>query len=120
VAEGFPETLRVSRAPYANHPGSAIAGVPSCEGMVVPHGLDVNPILEPQGGRLDTLYFYQSNYWLELGREPGGSWMDRAATAFRYSGPDHGRVIAFGFPLFYLPDDQVLDVLATGMSWMME
>jgi hypothetical protein len=120
VEEGFPATLRVTRAPFANHPLAPRRGVPSCEAMVVPHGLTINPWLEPTGGQLDTLYFYQSNFWLDLDRTPGESWMDLGATALRYAGPDQGPLMMWGMPVFFLPEDEVHDVMVAAIRWLLD
>jgi hypothetical protein len=111
LAEGFPR-LRVVRPPF----DSPQRGIPSCEGMVVPYGLDINPRLEPAGGRLDTLYFYESNaLW---STPPRRSWMDDAATAFRYSGPGQGRLMMFGFPLYFLRASAVDSLMVASLRWM--
>jgi hypothetical protein len=113
-AEGFP-ALRVAREPYANN---VAEGIPRCEAMVVPHGLEMNPYLQLFGGRLDTLYFYQSN-WLLEGGISGSSWMDDGATGLRYSGADQGRLMTCGFPFFYFDDDTLRDLLQAGTSWLL-
>ncbi len=113
-AEGFPD-LRVARAPFT----SPIKGVPSCEGMVVPYGLDSNPRLRLAGGRLDTLYFYQSNAKLQL-FPPGNSYLDGAACALRYDDPAQGRVMVAGFPLYFLAGDQARALALPAIRWLLE
>ncbi len=115
IAEGFPR-LRVSRPPIANNP---IMGISGCDAMVVPMGLDINPRLSLFGARLDTIYYYESNYRLEV-VPPGTSWMDDGATGLRYSGPALGRLMMFGFPFFYLPEDQMDGMLVAGIRWLLE
>ena len=115
AGEGFPD-LRVSLAPFADNPAK---GVGDCDAMVVPFGLDINPQLEITGGRLDTLYFYQSNGRLEV-IPPRISYMDDAAVALRYRGPEQGNLMMFGFPLFYLGETQTEDVLTAGIRWLLE
>jgi hypothetical protein len=112
--DGFPE-VRVDKPPYANN---AIKGIEGCDAMIVPYGLDINAELELSGGRLDTLYFYQSNWRLEV-YPPGTSWMDDGAVGMRYSGPEQGNLIMLGFPVFYLADQQVDDLLAASLGWML-
>ncbi len=114
-SEGFPG-LRVARSPYAGNP---IKGVPSCEGMVTGYGLDVNPRLRLFGGRLDTLYYYQSNGRLEV-VPPLNSYMDGAACALRYSGPGQGKLMVFGFPIYFLGDDQVSDLTEAALRWLLQ
>jgi hypothetical protein len=111
--EGFP-ALRVARPPYT----TAIKGVPSCEGMVVPLGLDVSGQLALLGGRLDTLYFYQSNARLQL-TPPGRSYLDDAACAFRYAGPGQGRMLVCGFPLYFLAPADVSALSAAAVRWLL-
>jgi hypothetical protein len=111
--EGFPH-LRVSRPPYAGNP---YAGVPGCDAMVI--GIEMNPILRASGGRLDTVYFYQSNWKLEV-NPPGHSWMDDGAVGLRYSGPDQGPLYMCGKPFFYLPDDEAVGELTAGIRWLLE
>jgi hypothetical protein len=115
TGEGFPE-LRVTRPPYGGNP---VAGVPGCEGMVVPCGYDANQRLATFRGRLDTLYFYQSNCMLEV-MPPCHSWMDHAAFCLRYSGPDQGPLIMQGAPLFFLPEDQVVGTFEAGLRWLLD
>jgi hypothetical protein len=112
--EGFPD-LRVARAPFT----SPVKGVPSCEGMVVPLGLDVNPRLALSGGRLDTLYFYQSNARLQL-VPPGNSYLDGAACALRYAGPGQGRVMVFGFPTYFLGTGEVATLSRAAVHWLLD
>jgi hypothetical protein len=97
LAEGFPR-LRLARPPF-DGPQQAMA---RCEGMAVPYGLDVNPRLEPIGGRLDTLYFYESI--APWSTPPRRSYMDGAACGLRYSGP--GQEAMFS-PLYFMPPSQV-------------
>jgi hypothetical protein len=115
LAEGFPETLRVVRPPY----NDLAKGVPSCEGMVVPTGLDINPRLRLMMGQLDTLYFYLSNGQLQL-FPPYQSYMDHAAAALRYSGPGQGRVMCWGFPLYYFPQDRLVTAMSKSIEWFLE
>jgi hypothetical protein len=115
AAEGFPD-LRVGRAPFADNPAR---GVPDCDAMVVPYGLDMNPRLELVGGQLDTLYLYQSNLRLEV-TPPGTSYMDDGATALRFRGPGQGNLMMFGFPLVYLPADQLEPMLTASLTWLLE
>ncbi len=113
AAEGFPD-LRVAREPFT----SPVKGVPSCEGMVVPHGLDINARLGLEGGRLDTLYFYQSNARLQI-EPPGNSYLDGAACGLRYAGPGQGRMMVFGFPMYFLGADQAAAVSAAAVRWLL-
>ena len=114
-SEGYPETLRVARPPY----DSPAKGVPSCEGMVVPLGLDINPRLRLFGGRLDTLYFYLSNGLLQV-FPPALSYMDHAACALRYSGPGQGRLMIWGMPLYFFPEDRLETAMARSIEWFLE
>jgi hypothetical protein len=114
VREGY-DTLRVARPPF----DGPLKGIPGCEGMVVPYGLDINPRLRPFGGRLDTLYFYQSNGMLQL-VPPVHSYMDDAACALRYSGPGQGRLMVFGFPPYFFPPAQVDRVMGASLRWLLE
>ncbi|HWN82106.1 MAG TPA: hypothetical protein VNM87_08430, partial [Candidatus Udaeobacter sp.] len=114
---GFPPTKRVifrtERPPFTG----VNKGVPACEAMVVPLGLNINPRLATQGGRLDTLYFYLSNGLIQV-FPPAPSYMDDGATALRYSGPGQGRVISYGFPIYFVPS--VADsMMAAGMRWLL-
>jgi hypothetical protein len=105
--------FRVERAPFTG----VNKGVPSGEAMVVPLGLNMNPRLATTGGRLDTLYFYLSNGLIQV-FPPAPSYMDHGATALRYSGPGQGRVIMFGFPLYFVPS--VTDsMMEAGMRWLL-
>jgi hypothetical protein len=92
-------------------------GVPACEAMVVPLGLNINPSLATMGGRLDTLYFYLSNGQIQV-FPPAPSWMDHGATALRYSGPGQGRVMNFGVPLYFMPSKADSFMMA-GMRWLL-
>lgn len=112
-AEGFPD-LNVARAPFTN----PIKGVPSCEGMVVPLGLDIGGRLALSGGRLDTLYFYQSNAIRQL-VPPRRSYMDDAACAFRFAGPGQGRVLVCGFPIYFLAAGEVDALSAAAVRWLL-
>jgi hypothetical protein len=113
--EGYPDTLRVARPPY----NQGTKGIPSCEGMVVPLGLDINPRLRLFGGRLDTLYFYLSNGSQQV-IPPAISYMDQAACALRYSGPGQGKVMVYGFPLYFFPQDEVDGVMARSIEWFLQ
>ena len=115
VAEGYPD-LRVIRDPFVTD----AKGVPNCEGMVVEtQGLDINPRLRLFGGRLDTLYFYESNQKVQV-FPYRDSYMDRAACALRYSGPGQGNLMMFGFPLYFLPENQVDEVMTASLRWFLE
>ena len=94
-------------------------GIPNCEGMVPPTGLDINPRLRLFGGRLDTLYFYQSNQKLQI-FPFNDSWMDHAACALRYAGPGQGRLAVFGFPLYFMPVSEVDQVMTASLRWLEE
>ncbi len=112
ITEGYPE-LMVSRPPFSN----PIAGIPDCEAMVVPLGLDINPRLRVFGGQVDTLYFYISNAIAQL-PPPNASYMDDGACALRYSGPGQGRLMMFGFPIYFCPPEQVIPLMATSIRWL--
>jgi hypothetical protein len=116
ISEGFPDSIWVDRAPYHSNP---IKGIPGCDAMVPPYGIEMNPRLRVFGGRLDTLYYYRSNWRVEV-FPPGTSWMDDGAVALRYSGPGQGRLMMFGFPFFYFPEDRLVDMLASGLDWLLE
>ena len=104
--------FRVERAPFTG----INKGVPGGEAMVVPLGLNMNPRLAAPA-RLDTLYFYLSNGLIQV-FPPAPSYMDHGATALRYSGPGQGRVIMFGFPIYFVPS--VTDsMMAAGMRWLL-
>jgi hypothetical protein len=112
AAEGYPD-VRVTREPFVQPD----KGIPNCEGMVVPTGLDINPRLRLFGGRLDTLYFYQSNQKLQI-FPFSNSWMDNAACALRYQGPGQGKLMMFGFPIYYLPVDEVDQLMVASLRWL--
>jgi len=113
VAEGYPD-LGVFRSPY----NTATSGIPDCEGMVPPYGLDINPRLALFGGQLDTLYFYVSNARAQLG-PPNASYLDDAACAFRYAGPGQGRLMMFGFPFYFFPPDKVDGMMLASIRWLL-
>ncbi len=113
VAEGYPH-VGVFRPPYT----SANSGIPDCEGMVVPFGLDINPRLAQFGGQLDTLYYYVSNARAQLG-PPNASYLDDAACAFRYAGPGQGRLMMFGFPVYFFPPDKVDGIMLASIRWLL-
>ena len=110
--EGFPD-LTVARAPFT----SPVKGIPSCEGMIVPLGLDMNAVLAPSGGRLDTLYFYQSNASRQL-VPPGRSYLEDAACALRYAGPGQGRVLVCGFPIYFLTPSEIDAMSVAAVRWL--
>ncbi len=112
--EGYPD-LEVFREPYTN----PIAGIPDCEAMVEPYGLDINPRLRLFGGQLDTLYFYLSNAALQL-PPPNASYMDDGAAALRYAGPGQGRLMMFGFPVYFFPPDEVDGLMEASIRWLLE
>lgn len=112
-AEGYPD-MGVFRPPYT----AATSGIPDCEGMVVPLGLDINPRLRLFGGQLDTLYFYVSNARAQLG-PPNASYLDDAACAFRYAGPGQGRLMMFGFPFYFFPPDKVDATMLASIRWLL-
>jgi hypothetical protein len=112
VAEGFP-WVRATRTPY----DASNRGIPSCEGMAPPRGLDINSRLVLFGGRLDTLYFYNSNGFIERNVR---STLDGAATGLRYSGPDQGPLMVFGFPLFWFPAEQLEPMMTASLRWLIE
>jgi hypothetical protein len=114
--EGWPDSIWVGREPFHQN---AIKGIKSCDAMVVPLGIDMNPSLRVFGGRLDSLYKYRSNWRVEV-FPPGTSWMDDGATALRYSGPAQGRLMMFGFPFFYFTEDQLNSLLVPGLRWLLE
>lgn len=111
-AEGYPESLRVSRPPFA----AGERGIPDGEAMVVPHGLDINARLRLFDGQLDTLYFYLSNGRMNLGE---ASYMDEGACALRYSDPGQGKLMVYGFPLYFLTNE-VDDVMVASFRWFLE
>ena len=116
AAEGFPATLFAARLPVAGDPNR---GVADCDGMITPFDGVFEPATSIAGGRLDILYFYQSNGALELD-PPRLGWMDGAATAMRFAGPDQGPLIMQGFPLFYLPDDEMRRLMAASLRWLLD
>ena len=92
AAEGWPELL-VAKEPYTG----MLLGMPRIEGMVKGYQHGDRP------GRLDTLYTTVTNgsRWRPV---PIPSRLDDAPSAFRYSGPDQGKIMAFAFPVFWWSD----------------
>ncbi len=115
-AEGYPDELRAYREPYFNN---ASKGVPSCDAMVRPTGLAINTRLSLRGARLDTIYFYNTNKRLE---RPGRSFgaLDGGATAFRFVGPGQGPLVMFGFPMFYILDEEIEATYTASIRWLLD
>ncbi len=93
-------------------------GIPNGEALCVPLGISMNPQLQTIGGRLDTLYFYLSNG--RVGLQPQvPSYMDFGATAMRYQGPGQGRLMMFGFPIYYFPS-KMDSLMTASFTWFLE
>lgn len=108
AGEGFPN-LRVSREPYVQ----PAQGIPACEGMVKPFGIVDTGAESPW----TPIYYYQSNALLQL--PPNSSYMDGSACALRYDAPGRGRLMAFGFPLYFMPEAADA-VMAASLRWLLE
>ena len=106
--EGWPDLL-VARAPYT----SPLAGIPYCEGMVVGYEHGQRP------GRLDTLYCYVTN-GSRLQPVPVPSPFDGTPCAFRYAGPEPGRVMVFTFPMYFWSDSAAESLGARAVAWFFD
>ena len=106
--------MPVEREPYSL-PGK---GVPNGEAICVPLGISMNTQLQVIGGRLDTLYFYLSNGRVQL-QPQVPSYMDFGASGLRYSGPGQGRLMMFGFPIYYFPS-KIDSLTSASFTWLFE
>jgi hypothetical protein len=108
AAEGWPELL-VARPPYT----SPLLGIPLVEGMT--RGYEQGP----RPGDLDTLYTFITN-GSRVEPFPVPSRLDSAPCAFRYEGPDHGKVMVWSFPIFWWSDGAIDSLGTRAIEWFFD